>query len=75
MTLPGSCDGESVQKKYTTVSDECGNSIEVEQVLLIEDNDAPFWLEEPSEQIFTDNIDGEIRRSCGGRCVSNFEWT
>ena len=32
----------------------------MEQVLLIEDNDAPFWLEEPSEQIFTDNIDGEI---------------
>ena len=60
VTLPGSCDGESVQKKYTTVSDECGNSIEVEQVLLIEDNDAPFWLEEPAEQIFTDNIDGEV---------------
>ena len=32
----------------------------MEQVLLIEDNDAPFWLEEPAEQIFTDNIDGEV---------------
>lgn len=57
--LPGDCVGESVQKKYTTVTDECGNEIEVEQVLLIEDNDPPFWLEEPLEQIFTDNIDGE----------------
>lgn len=57
--LPGECVGESVQKKYTTIIDECGNEIEVEQVLLIEDNDPPFWLEEPLEQIFTDNIDGE----------------
>ena len=47
-------------KKYTTITDECGNEIEVEQVLLIEDNDPPFWLEEPLEQIFTDNIDGEV---------------
>ena len=29
-------------------------------MLLIEDNDPPFWLEEPLEQIFTDNIDGEV---------------
>tara|TARA_X000000950_G_scaffold289165_1_gene410406 strand:+ start:234 stop:2720 length:2487 start_codon:yes stop_codon:yes gene_type:complete len=57
--LPGDCVGESVQKKYTTITDQCGNGIEVEQVLLIEDNDPPFWLEEPLEQIFTDNIDGE----------------
>ena len=58
--LPGDCEGESVQKRYTTLTDECGNQIEVEQVLLIEDNDPPFWLEEPLEQIFTDNIDGEV---------------
>ena len=58
--LPGDCVGESVQKKYTTITDQCGNEIEVEQVLLIEDNDPPFWLEEPLEQIFTDNIDGEV---------------
>ena len=58
--LPGDCVGESVQKKYTTLTDQCGNEIEVEQVLLIEDNDPPFWLEEPLEQIFTDNIDGEV---------------
>lgn len=58
--LPGSCEGESVQKKYTTITDECGNATEVEQVLLIQDNDPPFWLEEPLEQIFTDNIDGEV---------------
>lgn len=57
--LPGDCEGESVQKKYTTITDECGNAIEVAQILLIEDNDPPFWLEEPSEQIFTDNIGGE----------------
>ena len=58
--LSGDCVGESVQKKYTTITDQCGNEIEVEQVLLIEDNDPPFWLEEPLEQIFTDNIDGEV---------------
>ena len=58
--LPGDCVGESVQKKYTTITDQCGNEIEVEQVLLVEDNDPPFWLEEPLEQIFTDNIDGEV---------------
>ena len=60
-------------KEIHTVSDECGNSIEVEQVLLIEDNDAPFWLEEPSEQIFTDNIDGEIFDALADDVCSNFE--
>lgn len=60
--LPGGCEGESVQKKFTTIIDECGNDTEVEQVLLIEDNDPPYWLEleEPLEQIFTDNLDGEV---------------
>ena len=57
--LSGDCEGESVQKKYTTITDECGNTVEVEQTLLIQDNDPPFWLNEPLEQIFTDNIDGE----------------
>lgn len=59
--LSGSCEGESVQKKYTTITDECGNATEVEQVLIIEDNDPPYWLEDlPQEQIFTDNIEGEV---------------
>ena len=60
VSLPGSCDGESVEKKYTTLKDQCGNQTTVQQVLVIEDNDAPFWLNEPDEQIVTDNLDGEV---------------
>ena len=60
VSLPGSCDGESVEKKYTTIKDQCGNQTTVQQVLVIEDNDAPFWLNEPDEQIVTNNLDGEV---------------
>jgi hypothetical protein len=60
VSLPGSCDGESVEKKYTTIKDQCGNQTVVQQVLVIEDNDAPFWLNEPDEQIVTDNLNGEV---------------
>ena len=60
VSLPGSCDGESVEKRYTTLIDQCGNQTTVQQTVVIEDNDAPFWLNEPDEQIVTDNLDGEV---------------
>ena len=60
ITLPGSCVGESTQKKISVLSDQCGNVTSVEQVIVVEDNAAPFWLEEPNEVLFTDDIEGDV---------------
>ena len=60
VTLPGTCDGNLTEKKFTTLTDECGNTTTVQQVLLIVDSDPPFWLEETvlTETITTDDLGG-----------------
>ena len=69
VTLPGSCPSEFTEKKITTLSDECGNVTEVEQVIVVQDNAPPIWLNAPDELIVTDNINGEVfdepvRKTC-----------
>ncbi len=58
LSLPGACNAESTEKKFTVISDQCGNETTVEQTLVFSDDQAPFWLNEPNEIIITDNIDG-----------------
>lgn len=58
VTIPGICEGEFTKKKTTVISDQCGNTLEVEQVLVMEDNEPPSWLDEPQEVIITDDIYG-----------------
>ena len=58
LSLPGACDVESTEKKFTVISDQCGNETTVEQTLVFSDDQAPFWLNEPNEVIITDDIDG-----------------
>ena len=57
LSLPGACNAESTEKKFTVISDQCGNETTVEQTVFFDDQ-APFWLNEPNEIIITDNIDG-----------------
>ena len=42
VTVQGTCPGESVQKKFTTLSDQCGNTTVVEQIVVVVDNDPPL---------------------------------
>ena len=60
VTLPGTCPGESVQKKFTTLSDQCGNTTVVEQIAVVVDNDPPFWnpLTLPEPVIVTNDLAG-----------------
>ena len=58
LSLPGACNAESTEKKFTVISDQCGNETTVEQTLVFSDDQAPFWLNEPNEIIITDDIDG-----------------
>ena len=60
VTLPGTCPSEFTEKKITTLTDECGNVTEVEQVIVVQDNAPPIWLNAPDELIVTDNINGEV---------------
>jgi len=60
VTLPGTCPSEFTEKKITTLSDECGNVTEVEQVIVVQDNAPPIWLNAPDELIVTDNINGDV---------------
>ena len=60
VTLPGTCPSEFTEKKITTLSDDCGNVTEVEQVIVVEDNAPPIWLNAPDELIVTDNINGDV---------------
>ena len=60
MTLPGTCPSEFTEKKITTLTDECGNVTEVEQVIVVQDNAPPIWLNAPDELIVTDNINGDV---------------
>ena len=57
VTTPGLCDGDYTRTKTTVISDECGNQTTVVQTLVIEDNDPPFWLNQPDQLVVTDNID------------------
>ena len=59
MTLPAHAPANS-EKKITTLTDECGNVTEVEQVIVVQDNAPPIWLNAPDELIVTDNINGEV---------------
>ena len=60
VTLPGTCPSEFTEKKITTLTDECGNVTEVEQVIVVQDNAPPIWLNAPDELIVTDNINGDV---------------
>ena len=74
--LPGDCVGESVQKKYTTITDQCGNEIEVEQVLLIEDNDPPFGLRSRSNKSSrTTSMEKSLTCLSPTICVPISKWT
>ena len=59
VTIPGTCPGESVQKKFTTLSDQCGNTTVVEQIIVVVDNDPPYWDPEtlPEDVIVTNDLD------------------
>ena len=70
------CVGESVQKKHTTVTDECGNEIEVEQVLLIEDNDPLFGLKSrSSKSLRTTSMENHSMYLSPTMCVPTSKWT
>ena len=60
VSLPGGCSAESTEKKYTVISDQCGNETTVEQTLVFADDVPPYWLNEPNEIIITDNIDDGV---------------
>ena len=76
VTVQGTCPGESVQKKFTTLSDQCGNTTVVEQIVVVVDNDPPFWdpnsLPEPI--IVTNDIEGaEFGQPVAGDVCSGVE--
>ena len=59
LSLPGACNAESTEKKFTVISDQCGNETTVEQTLVFSDDQAPFWLNEPNEIIITEDIEAD----------------
>ncbi|MDA0728992.1 MAG: T9SS type A sorting domain-containing protein [Bacteroidetes bacterium] len=59
VTIPGVCDGEFTRKKTSVITDQCGNQTTVVQIIVVEDNDPPFWLNVPDEIIITDDINGD----------------
>ena len=59
ISIPGSCAGQFTEKKVTVISDQCGNQTTVEQTLVFQDNQAPYWLNEPDEIIITNDIEND----------------